>query len=461
MHMRITVILPLLLLLTLAAGAATCTWTGNGDVNNGGNWHDGQNWSDGTIPGEGDTAIFPPVTTGKRTITIDHSTEVGTIDIRQAALPANVPLDAGTSVLRLASDLTVGKFILKAPEGDTRQRIMLDINGHMLTLAPGATTPWLIGNGSIVKTGGQSARLINKSFSGTIDIKEGTLDQKNTDLSSVRALTVHDGATLTGFAGDPLPKQTILNGVGSGGKGAYRCENRPWGTVWQPVMLASNTAINAESGDLRMLLVGGKGDLTKTGGGRLVLFGANTYTGTTTIEEGTVQLNGSVTGDLILAAGTAVSGVGRVSKRLLTADSCRLRPGSDYAPGTLIAGSVELANVTYAWVIADAEGEAGLQWSVLDAGASLAFSDEPFSIEITTPDPALPIANFDPTRAYTWTIASAKTITGFRPESVSIGTAELKNNLQGGTFSVVARDGELQLNFKPAPTPNTLPEGEN
>ncbi|MGD9635135.1 MAG: autotransporter-associated beta strand repeat-containing protein, partial [Pirellulales bacterium] len=82
------------------------------------------------------------------------------------------------------------------------------------------------------------------------------------------------------------------------------------------------------------------GQLTKIGTGKLTLGGTNTYTGLTTVSSGSLFLNGSVVGDVQVAAGATFGGSGVVGGNLNVADGAILAPGN--SPGTLRAGSLTL-----------------------------------------------------------------------------------------------------------------------
>ncbi len=90
--------------------------------------------------------------------------------------------------------------------------------------------------------------------------------------------------------------------------------------------------------------VGGK--LEKTGSGTLTLTGANTYTGTTTVDAGTLRVNnttGSATGSgaVLVKSGATLAGGGSVAGEVTIADGATLAPGN--SPGSLTTGGLLLS----------------------------------------------------------------------------------------------------------------------
>jgi autotransporter-associated beta strand protein len=76
--------------------------------------------------------------------------------------------------------------------------------------------------------------------------------------------------------------------------------------------------------------------LVKTGDSILTLSGANTYTGNTTVQAGTLVLNGSLASAVTAETGTLVSGTGAFNGGLTMNAGSTLSPGS--SPGTLSIG---------------------------------------------------------------------------------------------------------------------------
>jgi autotransporter-associated beta strand protein len=150
---------------------------------------------------------------------------------------------------------------------------------------------------------GDSATL-GPGAAGTI-----TLDGANPSLAALTfnssagyTIAAGSGGTLT-FAAASGPAVSVQSGTHS---------------ITAPVALANDTTINTAL-QTQLSISGGIAEaspataLAKTGGGILSLGGNNSYTGGTTVTAGTLSLNGSLSGALLLASGATFNAAGSAS----------------------------------------------------------------------------------------------------------------------------------------------------
>ena len=217
------------------------------------------------------------------------------------------------------------------------------------------------------------------TYAGGTTIASGTLRvQVAGDLGAANAsgkvvTTVAAGAALQ-LDGDPTDAGKSLtfdathvldlNGTGPSGAGAL--ENVSGNNTWQgPIFLQSNAAIGADAQPLSspttqtQLTISGViadptpvpdpvGDLTTLGTGTVILTPAETYSGTTTIGNGTLQVDGSTSSTVILDGGT-LAGKGTVGNiSTLAGATGTVAPGDNPPRGTLTSsGAYWNTNTTF------------------------------------------------------------------------------------------------------------------
>ena len=206
------------------------------------------------------------------------------------------------------------------------------------------------------------------------------------------------------------------------------------------------------------------GGFTKLGAGTMVLSGAtNTYTGITTVQEGTLQINGAIDGAVIIDGGT-LGGTGTIGG-VVTVNS-----GGTHAPGASVGsqvagGATWNAGGTFQFEINDALGTAGgpTGWDLLTLtdGSGTATLDltalsasSPFTIEIVSLSgtTAGEIANFVATQPCEWEFLTYQQLSGaFSRDLFVLDASRFANDTGVGYFNIVQTTSGLAIAFVPEP----------
>lgn len=238
--------------------------------------------------------------------------------------------------------------------------------------------------------------------------------------------------------------------------------------------IGSNSSLNANPAPTTTFVgvisdgIGGKSlALTKAGGGTQILGSANTYSGGTIINGGSLRLtntSGSATGSgpVTVNSGGTLSGTGISTGDLTINSSGSIAPGAPTTPGPLTVGNMTLmSGGNYAWKVTDATGAAGSGYDTINSAGTLTFdgslSTTPFSITLNSLG-AVP-AHFNPTATgQNWTLATFATQTGtFDPAEFNVVATGFKGGNLFSTFNVSnPSPGVLQLNYVPGVAPASL-----
>ena len=422
----------------------TLTKTGAGSLTLAANAFTSATIDGGTIAGG-----LLTLTNGSTALT-SNGTSAISADVLLPTAPAQITSNAGT--------LTLGGTI--------------DADSHGLTFAGagGTTISNAISNlTALSKTGTGTLTLAGaNSHAGTTTISAGVLNiQHGTALgTAANGTSVANGAALQTQGGITVGAEALtLNGTGVAGDGALR--NISGANVWQgAVTLGNAVRINSDAGSLTFntaatsitaanqnLTLGGAGDgtvagliatgngtLTKDGTGTWTLAGANTYTGATAINAGTLRLgsggSGANTPLGTTSAGTTVTATSAALDlngfTLTTAEALTLN-GSGISNGGALTNSGAAA--TYSGLIT-----LGSSSSIIAGSGNIVLSNSGtitgagFSLTLGGSGPASSLASviatgtgtLTKTGLGTWALTNANTFSG--DTLVSAGVLTLSHN---------------------------------
>ena len=290
-----------------SAHAATDTWVGGGGVDN--TFTNAANWLGGVIPTAGDILVFD----GNQDLTANNNFPVGTnFGGIQFAPTVTGPFTVGGFAINLTGNIT-----------DNTQSILNTLSLNSITFGSNSTIS-VVNNGALVvnsvlagtanltETGGGTLTLGAKNtFTGTITVTGNSVltigsvlgvtpDQ---NLGNTTSLTLDAGTTLnipvaTGTtAGNGTLTSGPVNMTLSTSRGIFVGPSSGSGSAIINIQNAAQ--VNGALANLLTVtydgVIGnngaGTGGLTKTGSGNLVLGGANTYSGATTIGSGNLSLD--------------------------------------------------------------------------------------------------------------------------------------------------------------------------
>lgn len=318
-------------------------------------WLNPTNWVGNFPPASGDDLAFPP---GVARLISSNNYPANTAfnritlgGINYELYGSNIILNAGlTSTnasqanfvnlpIQLGADQT---FTVVSGTPGTQVYLSggLNLAGRALTLAGAGS--WQIsstisGSGSLTKLGSGVALLYaSNTFSGPVQILGGRINiYHNNALGLTGAdTTVASGASLALASVTSVPEPLVLAGsLVSGGAGPR--------TLSGPITLSGNVQFDVSAPLAIDSVISGSGGFHKFSPGTLTLNANNTYSGATTVSDGTLLVNGVQPASMVLLNGGTLGGTGTVGT--VTSGGAVpkfLRPGGDV--GILNSGSVSL-----------------------------------------------------------------------------------------------------------------------
>lgn len=336
-------------------------WTGNGGDNN---WDDPANWSTDALPGPGDDVTIDVSASvvhsdavadsiNSLTSTQPLTLSGGTLSIASASSTTG-PLAVDGGTLTGTGDLTVGGLLtLTAGTISGSGTVVADagiainpggvgftLDGRTLTNAAGQTATWTGTGGALTMS---DAAVFNNLGAFAAQVQGSVTQGAGASASFVDegSFTTATGGGELDFVGLPfdVPGGTVAVQSGTLGLQGGGTETGASFSIGAGATLdfAGSTAFSADSGTT----FSGAGNLTKDGPTTLTLSGESpSFTGPTTVNAGTLLVNGSMAGTAVsVLSGATLGGTGTVGAVSTTGGT--LQPGNN--PGILVVdGDVTL-----------------------------------------------------------------------------------------------------------------------
>ncbi len=286
--------------------------------------------------------------------------------------------------------------------------------GVTLTAASGGTTTFsgviqdptgVFGPAQVTKAGAGTVVLSNaNTYAGATTVSTGVLNIQNATALGTTAsgTTISSGATLQLQGGITVGAEALtIRGTGAAGQNGALVNVSGTNNYGGLLVLGAATTISSDSGTLNLTNTGtitgatfgltltgsgsgtlssiigtGTGSLTKNGIGTWTLTGSNTYTGSTTINAGTLNVTGSLaSGSAVTVnnSGSVLEGTGTIYGSVsIAANGAILEAGTGSTGQTLtMRGAVSLASGS---VIALALGASGAHSTLaIGPGGSIVF----------------------------------------------------------------------------------------
>ena len=272
-----------------------------------------------TFTGTGTANTAGSIVSGNA-LTLDAASGAGiTVQSGSGANTISSNVVLGTAATQTWANNSTNLLTVSGGVSGTNKNLIVatSASGGDVTISSAITT----GTGTLTKNNSGTLTLSGSSantFTGLTTINGGELDLGKTGVNAIGGdLTVAGGtAKITGTGGDQIPnsKSVVVSGgtfdiVGNNETvaGVQLASGNINGTSG---VLTSTSNFDVRSGSTSAILAGSVG-LDKTTGGTVTLSGANTYSGNTTINEGTLQAgatgvipNGTGKGNVVLNGGT-------------------------------------------------------------------------------------------------------------------------------------------------------------
>jgi autotransporter-associated beta strand protein len=339
-------------LLAIATTAHAQTWDGSSNAS----WNTAANWNTpASVPGANANVIFNGsginlnTTTNKnfslasltftsgQTSAVTINTTAGANDLTLAG-GTSLTVDAGNHIVigtGTSSSLTSRDWNVAdaattfAVNGTSSFEINGRVGGSAINKAmtkTGTGTLILSGNNGSSGAWQFSTLTVNAGVVRFAETNATGNSRNNFSVTSGAAFEISNNATLN--VGNTASGNITLNGTGIGGTGALRSisgNNRISSSVAAATInlnTATSIGVDADTLTIAKVISGGASNtLTKVGAGTLELTAINTYSGATTVNLGTLLVNGSITSAVTVNNNSAFGGTGTVESLSMNSGS--------------------------------------------------------------------------------------------------------------------------------------------
>lgn len=304
----------------------------------------------------------------------------------------------GGTLTHAGNNVTIGAGGGGAGNGTVNQTGGTFNDANELWIGEGGTANYNMSGGTVNANGG--VKLSRGSNPGTLTLQGSTgntgslangggnetFSTTNVSMSEGSgASTIHlDGGTLVAnriqSAGGAGSKIVNFNGgtlkVGSNGNATFMAGITSAFVKSGNAFIDTNGKSITISQPLLTDAVSTGGGLIKNGAGRLTLAAANTYTGATEINSGTLIVNGSLGNQsaVTVKVGTSLSGTGTINGPVTTVGGTSIVAPGDAAIGTLRTGTTRLTGILAAEINASASDTLQVAGDLDITNASVAFT---------------------------------------------------------------------------------------
>ena len=369
--------------------------------------------------------------------------------IPSAVTPASIIIDGGKMTAVNTDNSTTVNYTLDSKRGiqvGTTAGTTINVNfgstliyNGVIADKPSVAGAWTKQGGGTLILGGAS------TYTGATTLNNGTLQLAANALPATTLLSLGQASsTNLGILDMNGNNQTIAGLISVSGTNGTVTKNTITSTGAATLTINSSTTNAYGNGTTTNSgVITGAVSIIKSGTGTQTLADVNTYTGTTTVVAGTLNINS--TGSLSASSAVTVTTNGTLSGTGMASGSVDLSgtisPAGAMAMGTLTTGNLTLeGGGFYHFDVNKTTGTAGIDWDKLVVGTLTNSATAGFNFTVAINGT---IASFVSANTYNWVIG---TYTGTAPSiaNITVNAAGITNSFSG-TFSIGFASNNINL----------------